>query len=77
MPLSLSGKKGYTGSSIVCPHCQANARFDRYRKCAVTTLLGKVVYERAYYSCSSCGHGHFPTDEVFRIQRKQDTRRAC
>jgi hypothetical protein len=37
----------------------------------VTTLLGKVVYERAYYSCSACGHGHFPTDEVFRIQRKQ------
>ena len=35
------------------------------------TLLGDVVYERAYYSCRNCGHGHFPTDEEFGIARQQ------
>jgi hypothetical protein len=33
----------------------------------VTTLLGNVVYERAYYFCRHCHHGEFPTDPEFRL----------
>jgi hypothetical protein len=37
----------------------------------VTTLLGSAVYEPAYYHCSACHHGHFPTDADFRIAEHQ------
>ena len=33
----------------------------------MTTLLGTVVYERAYYFCRHCHHGEFPTDPEFRL----------
>jgi len=33
----------------------------------VTTLLGTVVYERAYYFCRHCRHGEFPTDPEFGL----------
>jgi hypothetical protein len=35
------------------------------------TLLGDVRYERAYYHCSKCHSGHFPTDAEFRLRRHQ------
>lgn len=37
----------------------------------MTTLLGKIVYERAYYFCLHCRNGHFPTDEELGLVRKQ------
>lgn len=43
----------------------------RYAPCYVTTLLGVVFYERAYYYCEDCHHGFFPTDEELGIVRKQ------
>ena len=35
------------------------------------TLLGEAVYERAYYHCSHCHSGHFPTDAEFSLEDKQ------
>lgn len=35
------------------------------------TLLGAVIYERAYYYCAACHTGHFPTDEEFGMERQQ------
>ena len=35
------------------------------------TLLGDAVYERAYYHCSHCHTGIFPTDEEFGIEDKK------
>ena len=32
--------------------------------------MGDVEYERAYYHCSHCGHGHMPTDEEFGLESK-------
>jgi hypothetical protein len=43
----------------------------KYRQCRVTTLLGSAIYERAYYHCSACHHGHFPTDAEFRMADRQ------
>lgn len=34
------------------------------------TLVGDVVYERAYYHCE-CGTGHCPTDEEFGIESRK------
>lgn len=42
-----------------------------YRECGVTTLLGEVIYERAYYHCAHCHHGFFPTDDEFRLTDKK------
>src|SRR5439155_21927663 len=64
-------KKGYQGSSIVCSECGADARFVNYRACRPLTLLGDVIYERAYYHCAACHSGHFPTDAEFGLEHKQ------
>lgn len=41
-----------------------------YRKCEVTSLLGSIVYSRAYYHCEKCHHGWFPTDKEFGLEKK-------
>jgi hypothetical protein len=55
----------------VCPECGCDAKFVGYRPCKITTLLGSAIYERAYYHCAACHHGHFPTDADFRIADHQ------
>lgn len=37
------------------------------------TLLGEVVYERAYYHCEHCHAGEFPSDAAFGLEHKQST----
>ena len=37
----------------------------------MTTLLGPVIYERAYYHCPHCHHGDCPTDAEFGILTKK------
>ena len=39
--------------------------------CHVDTLMGQVVYERAYYHCCHCRQGHFPTDAEFGVERRK------
>lgn len=41
-----------------------------YRPCTATSLLGQLVYARAYYHCDQCHRGYFPTDEEFGLDRK-------
>ena len=57
-------KKGYQGSSIVCPECGCDAKFQNNRSCSVTTLLGSVVYERAYYEANAA---QFQSSPFLRI----------
>lgn len=47
--------------TIACP-CGALARFQRLRNAQVTTLLGPLSIQRAYYLCPSCGQGQHPLD---------------
>lgn len=54
-----------------CPSCHESAKFEGYRSCPVQTLLGPVSYPRAYYHCSHCHHGWFPTDAEFGVESKQ------
>ena len=42
-----------------------------YRHTTLTCLFGAVDYERVYYHCAACGHGHFPTDEELGVERRK------
>lgn len=55
---------------MTCPGCGGQAKFVDYRPCQITTLMGPAVYERAYYHCPHCHHGHCPTDEEFGLEDK-------
>ncbi len=55
-----------------CPGCGGVSEFEGYRKVTqVRTLVGEIVYERAYYSCKECHHGHCPTDQELHLEDKQ------
>lgn len=57
---------------MTCPHCGDEAEFEGYRPLHhVRTLVGEIVYERAYYACSHCHHGHCPTDHELHITGEQ------
>ena len=56
---------------MTCPDCQESAKFVSYRPTTLTCLFGKVPYERAYYHCKACGHGHFPTDHLFDVANRK------
>ena len=57
---------------MTCPHCEEEAVFEGYRPLNhVRTLVGVIVYERAYYACPHCHHGHCPTDAEFHIESEQ------
>lgn len=50
-----SGKRGSRGSSVSCPHCREDAKFEGYRSKQVQSLLGRVTDERAYVSLDATG----------------------
>lgn len=56
---------------MTCPHCHEDARFVEYRTCPLSTLLGEVVYERAYYHCRHCHKGWHPSDAEMRIVKRR------
>jgi hypothetical protein len=56
---------------MTCPKCQESAKFEGYRHTTLTCLFGTVDYERAYYHCASCGHGHFPTDHELDVLNRK------
>ncbi|MEZ6055515.1 MAG: UPF0236 family protein [Planctomycetaceae bacterium] len=64
-------KAGYRGSSCVCPHCQQDAKFQRYRAITIMTLMGEAIYERAYYYFKLCHEVFCLTDDEFRIDDKK------
>lgn len=55
------------GTSILC-ECGEEARFAGRRTKQVSSVLGLLRLERAYYYCSSCGHGFCPRDQQLGIE---------
>lgn len=53
----------YADKTRQCPHCGAEAKYQRRRWAKQLTVVGEVRYRRAYYSCSSCHQGHCPMDD--------------
>ena len=62
-----SDTSDYSGPAIQCPTCGNKASYTGRRTRTVTTTLGEMVLERAYYHCSGCGHGMFPRDEALNL----------
>lgn len=61
----------YPADECACPHCGANAIYERRREGTIITLLGRIRFRRPYYLCSHCGRGHYPLDEVLGIEPGQ------
>lgn len=61
--LFLSTGQGTPSAERPCA-CGGTLRYQRTRPATVTTVFGKVIYERAYYAGCRCGHGHAPVDEA-------------
>ena len=55
------------GSRIPC-HCGGEAQFAGRRSKQFHSVLGPLRLERAYYHCSSCGHGCCPRDRHLGIE---------
>jgi len=54
--------------SRTCCGCRQEARYAGRRLKQVQSVLGPLRLERAYYHCSSCGHGFCPRDEHLGIE---------
>jgi hypothetical protein len=54
--------------SRTCCGCGQQARYAGRRVKQVQSVLGPLRLERAYYHCSSCGHGFCPRDEHLGIE---------
>lgn len=60
-------KKGYHGSSLLCPHCDRSARFVGWRSKYVVTIFGPVVLWLSYYHCRACGRSQKPWDQALGL----------
>lgn len=60
---------GYEGPSKDCSSCNGIMKFVNNRKKGVTTLLGGLQIDRAYYYCSGCGKGEHPLDRCMDVER--------
>jgi len=49
--------------------CGRPARYHDTRPKQVLTVLGKVMFQRAYYHCPDCHHGHSPLDRELDVQQ--------
>jgi hypothetical protein len=55
-----------TARTVTCS-CGAQASYRRLRPATVTTLLGRLTYTRATYSCASCHQNHAPLDQQLQV----------
>jgi hypothetical protein len=54
-------------SRVRAARCGQTARYVRTRPATVTTLLGRLTFDRAVYHCAACGHAHAPFDQQLQI----------
>src|ERR1700680_3886005 len=66
--LRLNADTSDEGSSRTRCRCGQPARFAGRRTKQVQSVLGQLRLQRAYYHCSSCGHGFCPRDEHLGIE---------
>ena len=59
---------GTTGPRRGC-RCGGEARFTRYRRKQVQTLMGWITIRRAAYACAQCGQGQCPLDATLGLAR--------
>jgi len=55
------------GGSAPCPRCGGPARYVDRRPKTITSVLGRLTLERAYFHCVSCAAGFCPRDAALGI----------
>ena len=61
----------YQGSTVACSCSpEARAQYMGRRDKTVRSVLGSLRLERAYYHCSTCGHGFFPRDQALKVAQE-------
>ncbi len=56
------------GQSVLCG-CGAAARYVDRRAKVITTVLGDITLQRAYYYCAACGRGFAPRDAALGLDQ--------
>ena len=56
--------------TVPCP-CGQKAQFRESRRKQLLTILGPVVFERAYYLCGNCHQGQSPRDQELDVVGKE------
>ena len=64
-------KEPYPAETKGCPHCKAEAEYQFRREASLLTLVGVVLYKRAYYLCADCRQGHYPLDERLGLRPRE------
>jgi hypothetical protein len=62
----LSLEAGTPAADLPCP-CGGTLHYQRRRAARVTSVFGRITYERAYYAGCECGKGHAPVDEQYGL----------
>jgi hypothetical protein len=57
----------HVGPSLVCPQCGHPARYAGRRRKTVTSVLGPLGFDRAYYHCAACDVGWCPRDHALGV----------
>jgi len=68
--LTLSTRKlepGLRRLPETCPTCGRRCRRPSWRRRWVTTICGRVTWERPWYHCRGCGHGWSPVDHTLGV----------
>ena len=62
----LSSALGTPVAEMACA-CGGTLHYQRRRAATITTVFGKITYERAYYAGCACGRGKAPLDETYGL----------
>lgn len=52
-----------------CPSCGERSRIQSWRSRTVTTVCGRLSFERPWCICAQCGHGFSPTDGALALDQ--------
>jgi hypothetical protein len=58
---------GLRGLPQQCPTCAQRCRVQSWRRRRVTTICGRVDWERPWYVCRGCGPGWSPVDQTLGV----------
>src|SRR5215210_1720592 len=50
-----------------CPACGQRCRVQSWRRRQMTTICGRVAWERPWYVCRPCGRGWSPVDSTLAV----------
>jgi hypothetical protein len=62
----LSLGAGTPAAELPCP-CGGTLHYQRQRAATVTSVFGRITYERAYYAGCQCGQGDAPVDDQYGL----------